>query len=112
VIAENGALAAPRPNMPFSFRRQPWLSLIPFLRVALIHALITLPSAEAGTLTWLGDVNANWSAGTSGVNTNWTTNTLPANNDSLVFDLNTATLANLSSINDLKTYWLLAMETR
>lgn len=72
-----------------------------FLRLSLL-ILLTLASGHAATLTWLGDVNANWNGGTSGVNTNWnTTNTLPSSGDSLVFDLNTASVANLSNNNDL-----------
>ncbi|WP_395748863.1 beta strand repeat-containing protein [Prosthecobacter sp.] len=71
------------------------------LRFVLALSLASL-SAPAATLTWLGDVNTSWAGGSSGVNTNWnSSNTLPANGDSLVFDLTTAGVANLSNTNDL-----------
>lgn len=66
-----------------------------FLLTLLSHA------ADGATLTWLGDVNANWNGGTSGSNTNWISNTLPVNGDSLIFDLTQVGVANLSNMNDL-----------
>ena len=84
--------------MPLSFRRQPWLSLALVLHLS--------PIAQAAPLTWQGDVSSSWSSGTSGTNTNWVSNTLPANGDSLVFDLNTAGVTNLSSTNDLTSLTL------
>ncbi len=74
------------------------------LRLALLIAL-TSSSLQAATLTWLGDVDANWNSGTSGVNTNWASNTLPANADSMVFDLNTVGVTTLSN-NDLSSLTL------
>jgi fibronectin-binding autotransporter adhesin len=90
VTAQRRSFEAPCHSMfPSSFRLVLLISLASF-------------AAPAATLTWLGDVNSNWSGGTSSVNTNWnSTNTLPANGDSLVFDLNTAGVANLSNTNDL-----------
>ena len=79
--------------MPLPFRRQPWLSLALILHLS--------PIAQAATLTWQGDVNTTWGSGTSGTNTNWVSNTLPASGDSLVFDLTTAGVTNLSTTNDL-----------
>jgi autotransporter-associated beta strand protein len=48
------------------------------------------------TLTWTGDVDANWNTDAAG-NTNWDTDTLPAAGDTLVFD---GTSPVLSSVND------------
>ncbi|WP_395740957.1 beta strand repeat-containing protein [Prosthecobacter sp.] len=79
--------------------------LPPSLRPLLLLSFISMP-AHAATLTWLGDVNASWGGGSSGVNTNWTSNALSVNGDSLVFDLTTAGVANLSSTNDLSALTL------
>ena len=53
-------------------------------------------SANAATLTWLGDVDNGWLSGTKGSDTNWVGNTLPANGDSLVFDLTASSVVNLA----------------
>lgn len=105
MTANNGAPAATPKNMPLLIHRQPWLSFAFILSLSLAHS-ITFPAAHAATLTWLGDVNASWGAGTSGSETNWAGNMLPKNNDSLVFDLTTAGVANLSSTNDLTSLTL------
>jgi fibronectin-binding autotransporter adhesin len=60
-----------------------------------------VPFARSATVTWQGDLGANWKDGTSGTDTNWTSNTLPAAGDSLVFDLTTVGVANLATNNDL-----------
>ena len=99
MTAKRGTPEAPPLNaMHFSFRRQPWLSLALFLHLS--------PIAHAATLTWQGDVNTTWGSGTSGTNTNWVSNTLPASGDSLVFDLTTAGVSNVSVINDLTSLTL------
>ncbi len=48
------------------------------------------------TLTWVGDVDANWNTDNAG-DTNWNTNTLPADGDTLVFP---AGAANINNNND------------
>lgn len=55
--------------------------------------------AASATLTWIGDIDSSWSSGTGGSNTNWVSNTLPANGDSLVFDLTSSSVVSLT--NDL-----------
>lgn len=88
--------------MPVSFLRQPWPSLARILRLSLALTLTLIsPTVHAATLTWLGDMNASWSAGTSGTNTNWVSNTLIASGDSLVFSLAQSGVANLATTNDL-----------
>ncbi len=84
--------------MPHSFRRQSWLPLALILHLS--------PIAHAASLTWLGDLNANWSSGTSGTDTNWVSNTLPANGDSLIFNLTQSSVANLITTNDLSALTL------
>jgi fibronectin-binding autotransporter adhesin len=105
VTAANGATAPKPKNMPLLIRRQPWLSFAFILRLSLALS-ITFPASHAATLTWLGDVNALWGSGTSGPDTNWVGNFLPQNNDSLVFDLTTAGVSNVSVINDLTSLTL------
>ena len=60
-----------------------------------------LPVAHAATVTWQGDLSASWGAGISGTDTTWTGNTLPVTGDSLVFELTTVGVANLSTTNDI-----------
>lgn len=66
-----------------------------------LNLVLLSHSANAATLTWSGDVDNTWSGGSNGSDTNWLSNTLPANGDSLVFDLTTSGVANLASTNDL-----------
>ncbi len=51
--------------------------------------------ALLATLTWVGDVDANWNTNSIG-NTNWDTNTLPADGDTLIF----SGITNLTQNND------------
>jgi fibronectin-binding autotransporter adhesin len=51
--------------------------------------------AMLATLTWVGDVDANWNTNSVG-NTNWDTNTLPADGDTLIF----SGVTNLTQNND------------
>ncbi|MBN8420281.1 MAG: autotransporter-associated beta strand repeat-containing protein [Verrucomicrobia bacterium] len=66
-----------------------------------LHFAIISHSTTAATLTWSGDVDSAWLSGTNGIDTNWVGDTLPANGDSLVFDLTTSGIGNPTSSNDL-----------
>jgi fibronectin-binding autotransporter adhesin len=59
------------------------------------------------TLTWQGDLNGNWGAGTVGVDTNWDTNTLPQSGDILFFSQPPG--ANKTNTNDIPNLDLLEL---
>lgn len=73
--------------------RLPPLLVLPFIFVT---------HAAAATLTWQGDLGANWSAGTAGTDTNWSTNTQPASGDNLTFNLNGVTT--FATVNNLTSF--------
>ncbi len=87
------------------FRRQPHGRRVLLRKALAVSALAvltsSLPLARSATVTWQGDLGANWGAGTSGSDTNWTSHTLPASGDSLAFDLTTAGVANFITSNDI-----------
>src|SRR5687768_7661172 len=56
------------------------------------------PRTLFATLTWVGDVDANWGTRVNG-NSNWSGNALPQNGDSLVFNATAQQFA--SNTNDI-----------
>ncbi|QDU27939.1 Hemolysin, chromosomal [Anatilimnocola aggregata] len=59
----------------------------------------------AATLTWVGDVDSNW-ATNSGGNTNWSGNSLPADGDTLVFDISGSNLTQVNNTTAGNSYTL------
>ncbi|OYW77380.1 MAG: hypothetical protein B7Z37_04430 [Verrucomicrobia bacterium 12-59-8] len=90
------SLTSPSSPSSLSFQLQTTRSISLLRRLTMFLSLVIFShSANAATLTWSGDVDNAWSGGSNGIDTNWVSNTLPANGDSLVFDLTGSSVTNL-----------------
>ncbi len=59
-------------SMPRAYRSRPLLTIAALLVAMAVLLSLSAGSRAAGcTITWVGDVDANWYGGTSGMNTNW-----------------------------------------
>src|SRR5687768_7247856 len=85
----------PYKTMPLSRTRRPRRSHHQRPRPA---AELLEPRTLFATLTWVGDVDANWGTRVNG-NSNWSGNALPQNGDILVFNATAQRFA--SNTNDI-----------